>query len=65
VVLICNTRELFFSPCKAQFRDLNLSKSLVSLQAISCPATAMYCRSLVRLLSLNQVLGVSWLWDEF
>jgi hypothetical protein len=44
-------KGIVYFPCKAQFRDLNLSKSLISLQAISCPATAIYCRSLVRLLS--------------
>ncbi len=44
-------KGIVFFPCKAQFKDLNLSKSLISLQVISCPATAMYCKSLVRLLS--------------
>jgi len=44
-------KGIVFFPYKAQFKDLNLSKSLISLQVISCPATAMYCRSLVRLLS--------------
>ncbi len=56
---------IVFFPCKAQFKDLNLSKSLISLQVISCSTIAMYCRTLVRLLSTKSSVGVSWLWDEF